>query len=538
MSKRLILFSLGMASAGIVGTLHVEASKYETIKWSQKDVLSVMDPSKTTTSIDFTAITATGDGLYRSNEKGELELSLAKSVDESDDGLTFIFKLRPDLKWADGSPLTSEDFVYGWQRTNDPKTGSQYAYLFSGIKNADKIQKGEEKDLNELGIHALDDSTLKIELEKPMPQLKSILTNAPFFPQNETFVRESGKKYGTAAKYTLASGPYKMKKWSGSSETYTLVKNKEYYDADVVKTKKIKMSTVKDQNTGYNLYKANKLDFTTLSPRQVEESKEKKAFQTLPEARTTYLQLNEKRVKAFKNEKIRQSFSYAINRKELSNKILTGSATPARTFTSAKLVKDPNTGEDFAKSAKTKGIDVYNLKKAKKLFREGMSETGKKKLKVQLLADDTDMSKRAAQFIQSQLEKLNGVKITIKTVPFKQRVNLSEKRDFDLVVSSWGADYADPSTFLDLYKSDSTFNEGGWESDEYDRLLSDAANKNVLDPKARFKDLANAEKIIGREAGVVPLYYQSQAVLLRTDIEHMVVNTSGANFDWKWAYKN
>lgn len=537
LTKNIALLSAGLATAGALGTVSADAAKYKTIRWSQSDILSSMDPSKTTTNIDFNAINATGDGLYRANQKGDLVLSAADSVEESEDGLTYTFKLKPDLKWSNGDPLTAHDFVYGWQRTNDPKTASQYAYLYSGIKNADAIQKGDEKDLSKLGVKALDDQTLQVELEKPMPQLKSVLANAPFFPQNEKFVKHAGKKYGTAAKYTLSSGPYKMKKWSGSSDTYTLVKNKNYYDADVVKTPKIKMATVKEQNTGYNLYKSNKLDYTTLSPEQVKKSKNTKAYRTIPEATTAYLQLNEKKVKAFKNTKVRQAFSYAIDRETFADKILTGSATPAKTFTATKLVKDPNTGKDFAKSAAVKGVNTYNLKKAQKLLKQGMKEAGVKKIKVQMLTDDISGAKRSAQFVQSQYEKLDGVKVTIKTVPFKQRINLSEKRDFDMVVSLWGADYADPSTFLDLYKSDSSFNEGGWKNKEYDQLLDDAANKNVNDPKARFKDLTKAEQILDKEAGLVPLYYRSQAALQRTSIKHMVTNTSGATFDWKWAYK-
>lgn len=441
------------------------------------------------------------------------------------------------MKWANGEPITAQDFVYGWQRTNDPKTASQYAYLFSGIKGADDIQSGKDKDLNDLGVKAVDDTTLEVTLDKPMPQLESILTMAPFYPQNQKFVEKVGSKYGTASKYTLASGPYVQKGWTGSNNKYSLVKNDNYWDAKTVKTPKVSIQTIKDQNTGYNLYKSGKIDFTNLSPDQVRASKKNKAYKVIPQATTFYLELNEKKVAALKNVKIRQALSYAIDRKTMSDKILTGTATPATTLTPANLAKDPNTGKDFAKSAAVKGAISYDKAKAKKLFAEGLKEEGKKKLNLQVLTDDTDGAKRTAQFLQSQLQNLSGLKVSIKTVPFKQRLALSEDKNFDVVISAWGADYAEPSTFLDLFTSESTFNNGSWSNADYDNAVKAASTTDVTDENKRYDDYKTAEQAIEKDAGVVPLYYRSLATLSRPSVKKVVTNPVGAQFDWKWAYK-
>ena len=515
-----------------------DAAKYKTINWTEGADLGTMDPSKSTAAVDFDALQATGDGLYRNDKTNKPALALAESVEKSDDGLSYTFKLRSGLKWSNGDALTAHDFVYGWQRTNDPKTASQYAYLFSGIKNADAIQSGEEKDLSTLGVNAVDDTTLEVTLEKPMPQLESVLTMAPFYPQNQKFVEKSGKKYGTAAKYTLSSGPFILKGWTGSNNKYSLVKNDKYYDAKVVKTPKVVVETIKDQNTGYNLYKSGKVDFTNLSPDQVKASKKNKAYKVIPQASTFYMEFNEKKVKALANTKIRQALSYAIDRKTLSDKILTGTATPATTFTSTKLAQDPNTGKDFAKAAEVKGAIAYDKTKAKKLFKEGMKEVGEKKLKLQMVTDDTDAAKRSAQFLQSQMEKLDGLDIDVKVVPFKQRLALSQDKKFDLVITAWGADYGDPSTFLDLYTKDSSFNNGSWDNAEYNKLMSAAKTTDVNDEKKRYDDYKQAEQIIDKEVGVAPLYYRSYATLFRTSVKGVVTNPAGAPYDWKWAYKN
>ena len=237
--KTSALLSTALILGSTLAPITADAAKYKTINWTEGADLGTMDPSKSTAAVDFDALQATGDGLYRNDKSNKPALALAESVEKSDDGLSYTFKLRSGLKWSNGDALTAHDFVYGWQRTNDPKTASQYAYLFSGIKNAGAIQSGEEKDLSTLGVNAVDDTTLEVTLEKPMPQLESVLTMAPFYPQNQKFVEKSGKKYGTAAKYTLSSGPFILKGWTGSNNKYSLVKNDKYYDAKVVKTPKV-----------------------------------------------------------------------------------------------------------------------------------------------------------------------------------------------------------------------------------------------------------------------------------------------------------
>ena len=528
---------LGSSLATVVPVTANAASNNKTIHWLETADMTTMDPSQATDHVAFDALQATGEGLYRNDKDGKPQLALATSVDKSDDGLTYTFHLR-DAKWSNGQPVTAQDFVYGWQRTNDPKTASQYAYLFSGIKNADDIQAGKNKDLNSLGVKALDDHTLEVTLEHPMPQLDNILTMAPFFPQNEAFVNKVGKKYGTAAKYTLADGPFTMTGWNGSNSKYSFVKNPDYWDAGNVKAKKIDFQTVKDANTGYNLYNSGKADVTYLSAAQVKASKNKAAYKVIPQASTFYLEYNQKKVPAFRNQDVRKAISDSINRKQLSDNVLTGSATPATTFTSSRLAKDPNTGEDFAKSAEVKGAITYNPTEAKKLWKQGMKEVGKKSLKVQLLTDDTDKAKQSAEFLQSQMQKLPGLKVSIKQVPFKQRLSLSQNKNFDMVITAWGADYADPSTFLELYTTGASNNNGSWSSATYDNAVKAATTTDAGNETARFNDYKTAEQDIEKQVGVSPLYYQSYATLYRPSVKDVIIAPVGATYDFKYAYKN
>ena len=537
MNKTLKISAL-LSGAVILGSTIVpvtaSAAKYKTINWTESANVGTMDPSKTTAAIDFNYLQAIGEVLYRMDKTGEPKLAGATSVDKSDDGLTLTYHLR-DMKWSNGDDVTADDYVYGWQRTNDPKTASQYAYLYSGIKNADAVQDGD-KPVTDLGVKAIDDHTLEVTLDRPMPQLESVLTMATFEPQNKKFVDKVGKKYGTTAKYTLSNGPYTMKGWTGSNNKFSLVKNSDYWDAKTVKSPKITIQTIKDQNTGYNLYKSKKVDYTTLSPDQYKASKNKKDYTVIAQASTAFIEFNQNK-KPLDNQNIRKALSKSIDRKTMSSKILGGTGTPATSFTSTKLAKDPATGKDYAKVAGDKNEVGYDLKEAKKLWKQGLKESGKKKVTLQYVTDDTDAAKRSAQFIQSQMQKLPGLKVTIKTVPFKQRISLAEDKKFDMINTIWGADYADPSTFLDLYTSDSSFNHGSWKNAEYDNIMKAAKTTDVNDDEKRYADYAKAEKILQEDAAIAPTFYQAKPSLLNTKVKGVVSNTVGAPFDWKWAYK-
>ena len=125
--KGVALASASLILGSIVVPTATQAATYKTINWTETAQLGTMDQAKLSAAVDFDAMQAIGDGLYRNDKNSTPQLALAESVEKSDDGLTYTFKLRPNLKWSNGDALTANDFVYGWQRTNNPKTASTYA---------------------------------------------------------------------------------------------------------------------------------------------------------------------------------------------------------------------------------------------------------------------------------------------------------------------------------------------------------------------------------------------------------------------------
>lgn len=509
------------------------ASSKKALNWSIPSELSTIDPSKVTDTYGGDMVSNTLEGLYRLGKNSKIESGMAKKTTVSDDGLTYTFTLRSNNKWSNGDPVTAQDFVYSWQRTVDPKTASSYAYLFDGIKNANDIMAGS-KAPETLGVKAQGKYKLIVMLEKQIPYFKLLMGFDVFFPQNQKAVEKYGDKYGTAAKYMVYNGPFKMVGWDGSNLKWKLVKNNSYWDKKNVKLKQINFQVTKSTTTSYNLYQANKLDQTNLSAEQARQLKNQSGYTVLKQARTNYLEFNQT-MPIFQNQKIRQAISYAINRKPLANTVIGGGSTPAKSVVSSGLAS--RDGVDFVNAAKTSVGTTYNKKKAQQLLQEGLKEIGKDSLSFTLLGDDTDASKKITEYLQSQIEaNLPGTKVTVENVPFKTRVTRSQNTDFEVVVSSWQADFSDPISFLDMFTSNNSYNFGKWKNADYDKLITASKTTDATDPAKRWDDLVAASKLLNEDQGVVPLVQINTPQMIRPDVKGLIQNTAGITNNWKNVY--
>ena len=339
--------------------------------------------------------------------------------------------------------MTAQDFVYTWQRIVNPKTASQYAYLASGVENADKIAAGKAA-VDSLGVTAKG-NTLTFKLERPMPQFEYLLTFANFMPQKESFVNKEGKKYATTSDTALYSGPYKVQGWNGTNNTFKLVKNDNYWDAKNVKTKEIDVQVVQKPETAVQLYKQGKIDRVSISntPELYKANKNNKDVVKTPEATTAYLEYNQTgKNKFLANAKIREALNLATNRKELTDQVTAGISSPATGLVPTGLAKTA-TGEDLAKYV-APGY-TYDPQKAAELFKQGLQEVGASNATLTITSDaDSPAAKTTLDYLQGSWEKaLPGLKVEEKFVPFQQRLKDSQTQNFDVVVSLWGGDYTE-----------------------------------------------------------------------------------------------
>lgn len=511
------------------------ASGKQVLNWSESAELPTMDLSKATDNVSFNQLNNAMEGLYRLGKNSKIEPGVAKKTTVSDDGMTYTFELRKDAKWSNGDNVTAKDFVYSWQRTVDPKTASQYAFLFDGIENAKAITDGE-KPVTELGIKAEGDHKLVVKLEKAVPYFKLLMGFPAFFPQNQKVVEKYGDKYGTNSKAMVYNGPFKLEDWTGSNLKWTLAKNDKYWDKKKVKLDAINYTVNKQSQTAYNLYQSGKVDATALGAEQAKQLKGKTGYLERKEPTVFYLQFNQTKAE-FQNKKIRQALAKSVDREQYVKQVLAGASVPAKGFVASGLAE--RDGKDFATVSEVKSAVDYNEKEAKKLFDEGLKELGRDKLEFQILSDDTDAGKKTTEFLQSAMTETFGtdkVKITVSNVPFKTRLARSDSGDFDVVMTAWSADFADPISFLELMTSDNAQNDGKWKNEEYDRLIDASKNADVNDPAKRWDDMVKAEKILMEDQGVAPIYQRSQPWMVKPSVKNIIYNGAGVNYNFKETY--
>lgn len=541
--KRIGLGAITLFSAASLaacgGSSSSSSSSSDEINWYTPTEISTLDISKVTDAYSSIAIGNSGSNLLRRDEDGDLQPDLAEKVEVSDDGLTYTATLRDNLKWSDGSDLTAEDFVYTWQRIVDPSTASEYAYLVSDahVLNADEVIAGT-KGVDELGVKA-DGNKVIFTLSSPSPQFMSLLSFANFMPQSKEFVEKTGDDYATTSEKALYSGPYTVEDWNGTSGTFTLVKNKYYWDADNVKTKKVNVQTVKKADTAVQMYKDGELDTASISGTDAiyNANKNRDDVVDVPEATTAYMVYNESgSTEALTNTKIRQALNLATDREGIVKAAIDTGSTVANALAPTGLETLPD-GTDLSKYV---AADYsYDEKEAAKLFKEGLAELGTDSVTLTITADsDSPVAKATVDYIKQTWEDaLPGLTVEEKLVTFKQRLQDSKNQNFDIVMTLWTGDYPEGSTFYGLFTSTSSYNYGKISDATYDAAYQKALTTDALDPAAAAEDYKTAEAELYNNAHYNPLYFRSTKSLQNPSIKGLIRNSTGLQVDFTYAYK-
>ncbi|MEB6292502.1 peptide ABC transporter substrate-binding protein [Mammaliicoccus sciuri] len=500
---------------------------------SSGDDIPTMDPSLAADQVSFTTFAQTLEGLYVLDKNDKPIPGVAKDKPKkSSDGKTWTIQLRDNAKWSNGDPVTAHDFVYAWQRSVDPDTAAEFAYMFENIENAKEITQGDKKP-EELGVKAIDDHTLQIKLIKDVPWMESLLAFGSYMPQNEKFVEKQGDKFGTTAKTTLSNGPYKLTEWK-PEDKWKLEKNDEYWDKDKVKVKDVNVKVVKNTQTAINMYQTGKLDMVGLDAQNIKKYKDREDFSTEATSGSYFFRINKEKNENLKNEDLRKAIAKSIDKKSYVNSLLNNGSKPLDTLMIKDFVKDRD-DKDYTEGVKSSLS--YNKKDAKEHLEKAKKDLGKDKFTIELLTYDEDESKKAGEFVKEQVEKnLPGVTLKIKQQPFKQKLALESKKDFDISFAGWFPDYPDPTTFLDLFTSDSPHNQTGYANKAYDKALEEANSDEMLKPEnsdKRIKALQDAESEFLDSASISPLFQTGSARLRQPYIKNWQNHKYGGDYTLK-----
>ncbi|HAP5597650.1 TPA: peptide ABC transporter substrate-binding protein [Enterococcus faecalis] len=496
--------------------------------------ISTLDTTQTTDKNTFTMAQHLFEGLYRFDDDNATVPALAKDVKISDDGRKYHFTLREGIKWSNGEPITAQDFVYSWKKLVTPATIGPNAYLLDSVKNSFEIRNGE-KSVDELGISAPNDKEFIVELKQAQPSFLAVVSIAWLAPQNQKFVEAQGKDYALDSEHLLYSGPFTLANWDATSDTWTLKKNPEYYDADQVKLEEVAVSTIKEDNTGINLYQANELDLVRINGQYVQQYQDDPGYVSHPDVANYFLDFNKKEGTPLANVHLRKAIGQAIDKEALTQSVLNDGSKPLNGLIPSKLYANPETDEDFrAYSGEYLKNDV---KKAQAEWTKAQADVGKK-VKLSLLAADTDQGKRIAEYVQSQLqENLPGLEITISSQP-SNNVNQSRReKNYELSLSGWIAGSSELDSYFNLYAGESSYNYGNYHNAKYDQLVEDARTINANNPEKQFAEYKEAEDILlNQDAAQVPLYQSASNYLINPKLKGISYHLYGDYFHLRNAY--
>ena len=459
-------------------------------------------------------------GLMKFNADHQAVLYVASKVSPNQDGSQWIFNIRKDAKWSDGSPCTAHDFEYSWNRQLDPASAAPYAAFLYDIKNAQAFNKKEVTDPGQVGVRAKDDWTLEVALEGPRGYFPVLAAYLAALPAHRASVERHGDKWTEAANI-VCNGPFVLESWQ-HGKVMVLRKNKHFFGAKDVILDKVVIPII-PVASGALPYENNEIDLTSLqtgdlkrlqsNPKTVEE-----VFR-YPFPGTWYL-IPQMTKPPFDNVKVRRAVAHAIDRTNVV-KVAQGFAIPAHAMI-------PPGFPGALNDSKTKAIQRFDPKLAMAQLKGTPFEGGKNWPKITLtMRDEALGSKPLAEAVQSVLLEHLQMKTDLEVLEprvFRERL---WKQDVQFVWIRWFMDYPDPHNeyFDTFYGKRTTGKRQAWVNDAFDRELE--AGRDTRDPKKRMAAYSKAEEILQTDVGYIPVAWTVRYAAAKPTVRGMEKNRQG-----------
>lgn len=473
-----------------------------------------LDPAIVSGQPDGRVVSSLFEGLLQFDAKsGDPVPAIAERYQVSSDGLTYTFHLRRNALWSTGEPITAHDFVWSWRRAAAPETGGDYAGQLFYIKNAEAFCTGQTNPATgrrftgeDMGVRALDDRTLRVELVAP----------TPFFPDLAAFrtlavvPRRAIEKYGdrwVRAPDTPFSGAFTLQSWR-VNDRIRVVKNPRYWNAAAVKVNTIDFLPQHDPNFCLNIFLQGDADLIFDKRRMpaelMDKLRDEPYYQGFEILSTFFYRYNVTRP-PFNDPRVRRAMGMAVDRRHIVQNITRGGERIASGIT------PPSTRGYEAPEGLRRDPEA-----ARKLLAEAGYPGGKGFPLFRYLMPNTVQSAQIAVELKSMWQRELGLRMEVQPMEWKVFLSEQSKTNFDVSYSAWIGDYNDPNTFLDMFMTRNGNNRTGWSNPRYDALMREANSE--VDAKKRLALLKQAETILVREdAPVVPLYYEKGINLYRPD---------------------
>ncbi len=464
-------------------------------------------------------------GLYQYSTDGtSVEPGCAESHTVSDDGLTYTFKLREGLKWSDGSPLTAADFEYSWKRELKQETASTAAWQLYYIKNGEAYNNGQ-CEADEVGVKAIDDTTLEVVLNNPTPYFVNLTAANNFAPVKKEAV-ESAEAWTKSADTYVCNGPFMMAEIK-PQEGYSLVKNPNYVFADTVALDGVEMIFIEQAEAALSAYNAGDVDamsggsIETQAMTQYDGSEELHSYDLIG---TSYYDFNCE--KEYMTKEVRKALAMAISRDTINQVAVPSKPKSAYAFVPYGIPYAEET-EDFRTKVGNDMI-IEDVEAAKQLLADAGYPGGEGLPTLQLIITNTKENKDKAQILQAVWKENLGVNVEIVTFESKVYWDEHGAGNFDVAFDGWTGDYPDPNTNLSIFNKSRMEKECRWRSEEalrYNDLLEEAAT--LADNNARMDLFVEMEQILMDEMPVMPVYFRNTMALVKPHVQGFTCDNSG-----------
>jgi oligopeptide transport system substrate-binding protein len=472
-----------------------------------------LDPGEATDTFSFEVIRDLYEGLATELPDGTVVPGVASSWTVNAAGTRYSFQLRTDARWSNGRPVRAQDFVTAWTRVVDPKRASPVADTLRPVAGAAEIIIGRLPP-SSLGVTAVRDDLLVVDLDRPAPYFPQLLTHSATFPvySEETATSHNPNTW-------VSNGPYVLSNWTPGS-SLKLRQNISYWDHANVRIPRVEYIPIPDENAEYRQYRAGQLDITQSVPTNALESvrtERPSELYVAPFLATAYYALNLRSPYFATNLNLRKALALAIDRKALEATILPFGQKPAYG------IVPPGTWNYEPQSWEWNNLpDSERIKEARRLY-TAAGFSAQTPLRLRLLLNSNNSIKQVAVAIASMWKQILG--IDTELIDEEYRVFLDSRRDpsrWEVARLGWTADYNDAANFLDTLRSHSANNDARYARREFDELLDRAASTAEATDRRRL--LQEAESLMLSDYPILPIYFFSSKRLIKPYIEGAKAN--------------
>lgn len=451
------------------------------------------------------------EGLMNEDAEGNVIPGVAESFEVSDDGLVYTFKLRDNAMWSDGVQVTAQQFVDGIRRAADPATASEYAWFLgvTGIVNAEAVTAGE-MPVDSIGVRAIDDLTLEITIDAPRPYFPQTSTFPTLFPARLDVIEAHGDNW-TDPENIVSNGAYVLQEYV-PQERLVRVRNEMYWNNDATIIDEVTALIINDENAALTRYLAGELDMTDIPAGQFPRLSEEYPDQAIsfPNSCSYYYLFNHvSGPEALQDVRVRQALSMAVDRDIIVDNVLAGGQRAAYTFTHWAIP-----------GWETPDIPMANMTQAERNARaqELIAEAGygeDNPLELEIIYNTSDSHRAIAVAISQMWKQTLGVETTLANQEWATYLDTRGEQNYEIARAGWCADYAEPSTYLDLFTTSSSYNDGKYSNPEVDALMQEA--KLADDPLSLYQ---RVEEIAAEDAAIIPIYHYASVRMMSPNLEN------------------